>query len=232
MLPRNIFIPNKSLKDTSVKVADEVFILLYVGEGNYRQFAVRKREFQNQFVEKMLLPSVCSSSIKRHSANYAKSFFWENFFANAESNTAFQYCLRNVCCPLLDHFIIHGIETRFEKYDSTVHLMYGLIPFPGVERDTAVKDITRWYQEDLSMPFNAEETFFQWKRRWESVSKNERPSVIASPLKACDHDMYLEFHVLLRICATVPVTSYQSKQSGSVLTRLHIYLRAWMGQVT
>ena len=52
MLPRNIFIPNKSLKDTSVKVADEVFILLYVGEGNYRQFAVRKREFQNQFVEK------------------------------------------------------------------------------------------------------------------------------------------------------------------------------------
>ena len=180
----------------------------------------------------MLSPSVCSSSIKRHSASYAKSFFSENFFVNAESNTAFQYCLRNVCCPLLDHFIIHGIENRFEKYNSTVHLMYGLIPFLGVERDTAVKDIIGQYQEDLSMPFNAEETFFRWKRRWESVSKNDRPSAIASSLKACDHDMYLDFHVLIRICATIPVTSYECEQSGSVLKRLHIYLRALMGQVT
>ena len=82
------------------------------------------------------------------------------------------------------------------------------------------------------MPFNAEETFFRWKRRWESVSKNDRPSVIASSLKACDHDMYLDFHVLIRICATIPVTSYECEQSGSVLKRLHIYLRALMGQVT
>ena len=157
----------------------------------------------------MLLPSVCSSSIKRDSANYAKSFFSGNFFANAESNTAFQYCLRNVCCPLLDHFIIHGIENRFDKYSSTVHLMYGLIPFADVERDATVKDIIGQYQDDKSMPFNTEETFFRWKRRRESVSKNDRPSVIASSLKACDHEMHLDFDVLLRICAAIPLTSYQ-----------------------
>ena len=80
------------------------------------------------------------------------------------------------------------------------------------------------------MPINAEEEFFRWKRRWESVSKNDCPSTIASSLKACDHDMYPNLHMLLRICATIPVTSCECERSGSVLKRLHTYLRASMEQ--
>ena len=60
---------------------------------------------------------------------------------------------------------------------------------------------------------------------------NDRPSTIASSLKACDYGMYPNLHVLLRICATIPVTSCECEQLGSVLKCLHTYLRALMGQM-
>ena len=103
--------------------------------------------------------------------------------AKAESNTPFQYCLRNVCYPLTDH-LIQGIDNRFDKYGTTIYLMYGLIPSVIVERDITVKGMIEQYQDDLPMSINAQEEFFRWKRRWESVSKNDRPSTIASSLKA------------------------------------------------
>ena len=105
-----------------------------------------------------------------------------------------------------------------------------LIPSVIVERDITVKYIIEQYQDDLPMPVNAEEEFFRWKRRSESVSKNDCPSTIASSLKACDHEMYPNLYVLLRIYATIPVTSCECERSGSLLKRLHTYLRASMGQ--
>ena len=63
------------------------------------------------------------------------------------------------------------------------------------------------------------------------MSKNDRSSINVSSLKACNHNMYPNLHVLLRICATIPVTSCERERSGSVLKRLHTYLRASMGQM-
>ena len=81
------------------------------------------------------------------------------FHANAESITPFQYYLRNVCYPLLDH-LKQGIDNRFDKYDSTVHLRFRLILSVIVERDITVKDLIEQYQDDLQMPINAEGEFF------------------------------------------------------------------------
>ena len=112
----------------------------------------------------------------------------------------FSFCIFNVCYPLIDH-LIQGIDKRFDKYGSTVYLIlkYGLIPSVIVERDITVKDTIEQYQDDLPMPIHREEEFFRCKRRWESVSKNDRPPTIASSLKACDHHMYSKLQVLLRI---------------------------------
>ena len=40
----------------------------------------------------------------------------------------------------MDH-LIQGINNRFDKYGSTVYLMYGLIPSVIVEIDITVKDM-------------------------------------------------------------------------------------------
>ena len=62
------------------------------------------------------------------------------------------------------------------------------------------------------------------------MSKSDRPSTIASSVKTCDHDMYPNLHVLLKICATIPVTSCECERSGSVIKCLYTYLRASIGQ--
>ena len=77
------------------------------------------------------------------------------FCANTESNTPFQYYLRNICYPLIDH-LIQRIDNRFDKYGDTVYLMYGVIPSVVVERDITVTDMIEQYQDDLPMPINAE----------------------------------------------------------------------------
>ena len=42
--------------------------------------------------------------------------------------------------------------------------------------------------------------------------------------------MYPNLHVLLKICATISVTSCECERSGSVIKCLYTYLRAWIGQ--
>ena len=48
-------------------------------------------------------------------------------------------------------------------------------------------------------------------------------------LKVYDHEMYPNFHMLPSICAKIPATSCQCGRSGSVLKRLHTFLRTSMG---
>ena len=60
------------------------------------------------------------------------------------------------------------------------------------------------------------------------MSKND--STNDSSLKACDHDIYLNQYILLKISATIQVTSWECKRSGSVLKYLHTYLIASMRQ--
>ena len=148
---------------------------------------------------------------------------------NIASETPFQYFLLNVCYPFLDH-ITTGIESRFDKYGTIVHKMHGLIPAVIAERDLLIDAIVKEYQEDLPMLVNVHEEFARWKRRWKDTGEDERPSTIAKALKICDSSMYPNLHTLLRICATVPVTSCECERSGSVLKRLNSYLRASMGQ--
>ena len=95
---------------------------------------------------------------------------------DAESD-AFQYYLKNVCYPFLDH-LIQGTDNRSDKYGSTVYLTYGLIPSVIGKRDITVK-----------------------------YKKMTVHTPLPSSLKACDHEMYLNLHVLLRTSAAIRVNS-------------------------
>ena len=52
---------------------------------------------------------------------------------------------------------------------------------------------------------------------------------MAKSLKVCDQDSFPNIYIL-KIAATIPVTSCECERSGSVLKRLNTYLRASMGQ--
>ena len=97
--------------------------------------------------------------------------------------------------------------------------MYGIIPSVIAERDVTIDDNTDEYKEDLPMLINAIEEFCRWKRR-----------KIVLALKACNKHMHPHIYILLRINATVLLTSCECGGSGSVLKILNKYLRASMGR--
>ena len=66
------------------------------------------------------------------------------------------------------------------------------------------------------------------KRKWLECDEKLRPKTIASSLKKCSKDMYLNLSVLLKLAATLPVTSCECEWSFSVLRRLRTWLRAFM----
>ena len=117
----------------------------------------------------------------------------------------------------------------WQTYCHSLLNVWANIPAVFVDRNITAKNIKEHYEDDLPMPINAEEEFFWWKGRWESVSKNDRPSTIASSPRGCDHDIYPNLHVLLRNCATIPVILCESERSDGVLKRLNTYLRASIG---
>ena len=151
--------------------------------------------------------------------------------ANAPADIPYEYWLRNVYLPFLDHILV-GIDSHFDKYDVVVHRMAALIPAIIVTRDDFdFKEVLNIYSDDLTSPNRAEKEFIRWRREWLLADESvRRPDSIAKALKACDFHSFPNIYTLLQIYGTIAVTSCECERSGSVLKRLNTYLRASMGQ--
>ena len=152
--------------------------------------------------------------------------------ANASASTLFDYYLRNMCLPFLDH-LIDGLSTRFDKYDSIIHKMHVFVPsvigMRKVEGNHKIVEITQVYRDDLPIPGNAFEEYSRWERGWKTVQKEDRPDSVAKALKVCNMNSYPNIYVLLKILGTVAVTC-ECESSESILKRLNTYLRISVGQ--
>ena len=63
---------------------------------------------------------------------------------HASASTPFDYYLRNMRLPFLDH-LIEGLNTRFDKYGSMIHEMHAfvlsLIGMGKVERNYKIEEV-------------------------------------------------------------------------------------------
>ena len=64
------------------------------------------------------------------------------------------------------------------------------------------------------------------KKRFQSICK----SAVKSSLKACDPDDFPNLYMLLKIAATLPVTTCECERSISTMRRLNNYMRCTMGE--
>ena len=60
------------------------------------------------------------------------------------------------------------------------------------------------------------------------IEKDKRPTHLVNALKQCDELTYPNLFVLLKIAATLPVTSSEFERPFSVMRRLRTWLRACM----
>jgi len=148
---------------------------------------------------------------------------------NVPADNAAQYYKRGVWYPLLDS-TLSEMNKRFSSQCKAVLQMTALIPAKCVNTAFAALadclDTYGSFVEDGLLSCQAE--YERWQRKWTSIPATDRPSTTAESLQVCDSSIYPNISVLLRIFATIPVTTATAERSFSALRLLKTYLRATM----
>ena len=99
----------------------------------------------------------------------------------------------------------------------------------NIEDTSSVQDIkeaVELYWDDLPNADLIDEEYCVWKSRWISKKYEERPSNLSMCMKECSPMTLPNLFTLLKLFATLPLSSCSCEQSASALRRLNNYLRA------
>ena len=82
-----------------------------------------------------------------------------------------------------------------------------------------------FYADDLPNASIIDEKFHLWKSRWLSVPQKDKPQTLSESLRQCCPQSLPNIFVLLKLFATLPLSSCSCERSASALRRLNNYLR-------
>ncbi len=146
---------------------------------------------------------------------------------NPRSSSVEEYFKQTIAIPFLD-YLITSIATRFDKHTTQVAVLQSLLP-AYLETTSSLDDIRptiAFYSEDLPNVEIIDEELHRWKSKWLHIPQNDRPKSLSETLKECDANALPNIFTLLKLFATLPLSSCCCERSGSSLRRLHNYLRA------
>ena len=151
--------------------------------------------------------------------------------SNPQYSSATEYFKRTVSIPFLDH-LINDISSRFDAHAKQAALLQALLP-ARLTPDSSMHGIEQavaFYTEDLPNAAVVDEDFHIWKSRWLSVSPEERPQTLTESMKKCFPQSLPNIFTLLKLFATLPLSSCSCECSASALRRLITYLRCTQTQ--
>ena len=146
---------------------------------------------------------------------------------NPQSSSVEDYFKQTVAIPFLD-YLISSLTSRFDKHTKQVAALQGLLPCyitSGSSFDDIAPTIT-FYAEDLPYTDIIDEELHHWKSMWLKVPRENRPKTLSETLKECSPSTLPNIYTLLKLFATLPLSSCSCERSGSTLRRLHTYLRS------
>lgn len=146
--------------------------------------------------------------------------------SNPPSTSVEEYFKLSVTIPFLDH--IHSdLVTRFAAHVKQSATIQKLIP-AHIKSDSSVdelKEAVAFYEEDLPNADLVDEEYHLWKSKWLSTPQQDRPRALGDCLKQCSPESLPNIYTLLKIFATLPLSSCSCERSASALRRLNNYLR-------
>ena len=89
-----------------------------------------------------------------------------------------------------------------------------------------IEEAVSFYNDDLPNPTIIDEEFCRWKSKWLLAHKDDRPDTIIKSLKECSQVALPNIYTLLKLFATLPLSSCSCERSGSTLKHLNSYLRS------
>ena len=99
----------------------------------------------------------------------------------------------------------------------------------SVKFETIVESL-KFYEKFLAGDLDeVKSEFLRWKQIWMDESDETRPKTVIEALHACvSFGTYPNFEILLKIFATLPITTASSERSFSSLKLIKTYLRSTM----
>ncbi|XP_057297665.1 52 kDa repressor of the inhibitor of the protein kinase-like [Hydractinia symbiolongicarpus] len=150
-----------------------------------------------------------------------------------------EYYKRALAIPFLDH-IIQQLEIRFTSL--TIFSGFGIMPNyifsdEGKMEELAdepnwkvkVKEFVRLFASDIPAQSNIYAQLDMWEIFWRNY-QGALPTDITSLIKSTSRQTFPSIHEVLRILATIPVTSCTCERSISGLRRLQTWMRNTMSE--
>lgn len=150
--------------------------------------------------------------------------------SNVPADTPAEHYRRSVWYPFLDQ-VSAELDYRFSGTNRVVSGITAFVP-AYCHDSTAISagGSFEQYAEFLSDGVSAcLAEYGRWQRKWAEVLPDDRPKTIGSSLSACAASSYPNILVILKIFATIPVTTATAERSFSQLRRQKTYLRSTMG---
>ena len=149
---------------------------------------------------------------------------------NVPAENPQEYYRRAFCIPFYDRLIAE-MELRFSKMSITASKFFFLVPSVlcamELKFDT-FSGLLELYANDL---FNVDALDMEinaWKNKWLKVDKSARPDSLAKCLKVIDEERFPNLFDVIKIGATIPLSSCECERSFSTLRRLRTWLRSSM----
>ena len=143
------------------------------------------------------------------------------------------YYRRTVTVPFLDTLISHMGE-RFGPFQQLVVKGHRLVPAVLATSDVVpdMSELFDKYSSDLPGPESVPAELHVWWCRWCEAQKKREilPTTLETALAAAYPMLFPNIHTMLKILATIPVTSVECERNISALGLLKTALRSTMQQ--
>lgn len=176
------------------------------------------KEFANEMGEEISLPRIVGR--QSHRANYA-------------AQTPEDYYRFSVYIPFIEHFISQ-LDDRFLKHKNILIKIENMLPckITSLNNDELAKTISiimsQW-PDIVNIPENVfKSEVLLWQLKW--ASADEKPKYFIDALNYCNEQLFPNVFKILKVCATIPVTTASAERSFSTLKRIKTYLRNTMGE--
>lgn len=134
----------------------------------------------------------------------------------------------NLAIPLLDS-IVSNLKSQFTGLEKKASSLMSILPPFNDKEKSVIEELKEFYHDELPAPELLHQEMKRWRAYFEP-KQSELPSTPAAALKMIEDSFFPNISVLLRIAATLPVTSCECERSASSLRRLNNYVRATMSE--
>ena len=150
----------------------------------------------------------------------------QQYRSNPECRSVAEYFKCTIAILFLDH-LISELSSRFDTHMKQVSALQSLLPVKINPTSSAecIAAAIDFYFDDLPNPSVVDEEFEVWKLKWLPIPLQQRPQTLSELLEKCSSASFPNIFTLLKLFATLPLTSCSCERSASALKRLNNYMR-------